>query len=155
MTLTGLMAANTVHTISIAGISDMAGNTMATVASLFTTGSDVDLSGPSATVVFSPSSGATGVPITVAPSVTFGEPIDPVRALTISSQGYGVLLYAAGTGQPVAVTYSVSADFRTVIVTPTVPLQSGTQYQLLAYVGITDLAGNAYGSYNAITFTTQ
>jgi hypothetical protein len=80
--------------------------------------------------------------------------VDPVRALTISSQGYGIYLYVAGI-QTVGVTYSVSADFRTVIVTPKAPLQAGTQYVLVVYVGITDLAGNAYPIYNTITFTTQ
>jgi hypothetical protein len=60
-----------------------------------------------------------------------------------------------GAGQYADVNYSVSPDFRTVILTPKTPLQPGTQYQLIVYVGITDLAGNAYPIYNTITFTTQ
>jgi hypothetical protein len=152
--LSGLLAANTVHTISVAGVRDVAGNTMATVTSSFTTGSQSDLVGPSAAVVTAPVHGATGVSVNVKPTITFSEPVDPVRALTISSQGYGIYLYVEGI-QTVDVTYSVSADFRTVIVTPTAPLQAGTRYLLVVYIGITDLAGNAYPIYNTITFTTQ
>jgi Bacterial Ig-like domain len=81
--------------------------------------------------------------------------VNPARALSISSQGYGVFLYVAGIGQQVAVTYSVSPDLRTVIVTPTAPLQAGMQYQLLAHLGITDLAGNQFPASVSIFFTTQ
>ena len=143
------------HTISIAGVMDVAGNTMTTVTSSFTTGTQSDLVGLSATVVTAPINGAIGVPVTVKPSVTFNEPVDPVRALTISTQGYGIYLYVPGMGQYVDVTYSVSADYRTVVVTPTSALQPGTQYQFIVYVGITDLAGNPYPIYNVMTFTTQ
>ena len=155
ITLAGLMSANTVHTISIAGVRDVAGNTMPTVTSSFTTGSQSDLITPSGAVTFAPVNGATGVPVNVAPSVTFNEPISPVRAIGSGPQGIGILLYQPAIGQYVAVAYSFSPDYRTVIVTPTAPLQAGTQYQLIVYYGITDLAGNSYPAYNYIYFTTQ
>ncbi len=155
LTLPGLMAANTVHTISIAGVRDGAGNTMPTVTSSFTTGIQSDLVGPDATVVVAPVNGAVGVSVNVTPTVRFSEVIDPVRAVTVSAQGFGIFMYVAGAGIPVDLTYSVSADFRTVTATPTAPLQPGTQYQLIVYSGITDLAGNPYPIFNSITFTTQ
>jgi hypothetical protein len=155
ITLAGLMSANMVHTISIAGVRDVAGNTMPTLTSSFTTGSQSDLIAPSATVTFAPANGATGVPVNIIPSVTFNEPVSPAHAITVGSQNIGVFMYQPAIGQYVAVTYSFSADYKTIMVTPTAPLQAGTQYQLIVYYGITDLAGNSYPSYNYISFTTQ
>ena len=49
-----------------------------------------------------------------------------------------------------------SPDGRTVTLTPTAPLASGTQYYLQVYhTGVTDLAGNSYGSVTLTIFSTQ
>ena len=154
LTLTGLMAANTVHTISIAGISDIAGNVMATTTSLFTTGNAVDLVSPSPTVVFTPIDGSSGVPVTVTPSVQFSEPMNPVRAMSLST-GTGLYLYIPATGQFVSCTVSFEDNYRKAILTPTAPLQPGTQYQFGVYYSNTDLAGNQFPTSVWIYFTTQ
>jgi hypothetical protein len=116
----------------------------------FTTGPGVSLLGPVITAS-NPLNGATGVPASVAPSVTFSSPINPVSAY---SQIY---LSLGGSNTAVPATLSYSPDYMTVTVTPNAPLSSGTQYSL--YVGgsnITDQAG--YGLRNGVitnNFTTQ
>ena len=154
LTLTGLMAANTVHTISIAGISDVAGNVMPTETSSFTTGNTVDIAPPSPTVVFTPIDGSTGVPVTVTPSVQFSEPMNPVRAMSLTT-GTGVYLYHPATGQFVSFTVSYEDNYRKAIITPTAPLQPGTQYQFGVHGWSTDLAGNQFPASVWILFTTQ
>ncbi len=126
LTLTSLLAPNTVHTISTR-VRDRAGNAMgSTETRTFTTGPSVDLINVATTVTPSPASGATGVPVSVAPSLTFNEAIDPTTV--IYGGNSGVTLLVAATGQAVPVTYSFSVDRRTVTMTPVSPLAAGTQY---------------------------
>ena len=153
VTLSGLMAPNTVHTISVAGVQDVSGNTMATVTSTFTTGNGSDLMPLSTTIVFSPD-GTTNVPVSVTPTLQFSEAVSPVRVWS-APLGAGIFLYVSATGRSLPVTFSFSADYRTVTVRPTTPLQAGTQYQLGVYYFVTDLTGNVYPSFNLITLTTQ
>lgn len=127
---------------------------MPTATSSFTTSNTVDLVAPSATVVFTPIDGSTGVPVTVSPSVQFSEPMNPVRAMSLST-GTGLYLYHPATGQYLLFTVSFSADYRTMIVTPTGQLQPGTQYQFGVYLWNTDLAGNQFPTSVWILFTTQ
>jgi hypothetical protein len=153
--LTGLMAASTTHTISIVGVRDVAGNTMPTVSPTFTTGTGVDLTTPSATLTINPANNAVNVPITVAPTITFSEPMDPISILTSGTNG--IYLRFVNTGIAVPATFSFSADYRTVTLTPTTPLASGTQYylQVVYSYGVSDLAGNWYSSVTLTIFTTQ
>jgi hypothetical protein len=153
LTLTGLMAANTGHTISIAGISDVAGNVMTTATSSFTTGNTVDLSPPSPTVIFTPPADSNNVPINGPLRVQFSEPMNPVRAMTLNI-GSGVYLYYPAIGQYLPFTVTFEDNYRTLVVTPLTPLQPGTQYQFGTYYWNTDLAGNAYASSTWINFTT-
>jgi len=105
---------------------------------------------PSVTA-WSPFSGATGVPLNAILSATFGERIDP------ATLGGTNLLYDGTAGVYVGGTLALSADGKTVILTPASPLLANRQYSLYFayynYGGIRDLAGNATG-YNYISFTT-
>jgi len=153
LTLTSLLAPNTVHTISTR-VRDRAGNAMtSTDTRTFTTGPSVDLINVATTVTPSPAVGATGVPVSVAPSVTFNEAIDPTTV--IYGGNSGVTLLVAATGQAVPVTYSFSFDRRTVTMTPVSPLAAGTQYRIQASTLTTDVAGNLFPTTVQFLFTTQ
>jgi hypothetical protein len=153
LTLTGLLAPNTAHTIS-ARVRDRAGNLMPSAAtSTFTTGSGVDLINLSSTVTASPVNNATGVAVGTAPSVTFTEAIDPTSV--IYGGNGGVVLLVAATNQPVPITYSFSSDRRTVTMTPVSALAAGTQYRIQVSSATTDLAGNSFPTSVQFLFTTQ
>jgi hypothetical protein len=145
------LSPNTTYTLTIQGVNSTAGILMATpVTVTFTTGLGVSLVGPVITAS-NPLNGATGVPASIAPSVTFSSPINPVTA-------YGqIYLSLSSTNTVVPATLTFSADYMTVTVTPNAPLSSGTQYSL--YVGgsnITDQAGFGLRSGGVTNnFTTQ
>jgi methionine-rich copper-binding protein CopC len=153
LTLTSLLAPNTVHTIS-ANVRDRAGNAMpAPETATFTTGNGVDLLNLATTVTPSPTAGTTGVSINATPTVTFSDAIDPTSVIYGGTSG--VVLVVAATGQIVPVTYSFSADRRTVTMTPVSPLSAGTQYRIQASSGTTDVAGNIFPTTVQSLFTTQ
>ena len=128
------MAPNTVHTLSVQGVRDRAGNVMPDqTAATFTTGTGVDLVTLSTTVISSPANGATNVAVATAPSVTFNEGIDATSVLYAGTSG--IVLQVAATSQVVPVAYSFSADRRTVTLTPVSALAAGTQYRLQVWTG--------------------
>ena len=95
LTLGGLMAPNTVHTLSVQGVRDRAGNVMPDqTAATFTTGTGVDLVTLSSTVISSPANGATNVAVATAPSVTFNEGIDATSVLYAGTSG--IVLQVSG-----------------------------------------------------------
>ncbi len=154
LTLSGLMAPNTTHTISIDGVKDRRGNPLtAPVTSTFTTGTGVDLVPLASTVTTSPPGNATGVGVGTAPSVTFSEAVDPTSVLLGGSSG--LVLQVAATSQIVPVVYSFSADLRTVTLTPVSQLAAGTQYQLQVWSAVADLGGNTFPTFLQFLFTTQ
>jgi hypothetical protein len=55
----------------------------------------------------------------------------------------------------VPVTFSFSADRRTVTMTPLAPLAAGTQYRIRASTSVADQAGNIFPANVAFLFTTQ
>jgi Bacterial Ig-like domain len=155
LTPSALLAANTVHTISIAGIEDVAENQMPTVTTTFTTGSTTDLAGPAAPT-FLPVNGSTNVLVGATLSVTFAEAIDPVRVLAqYGGSSSGIYLRLTATSAIVPSTLSFSADYKTVTIVPNSPLAAGTQYQIVSYQ-IYDMAGNlGGGGFLTSGFTTQ
>ena len=145
-----LLAPNTAHTLVIAGISDTAGNTMAgATQATFTTGAGIDLTRPVVTT-FAPPHNTSGVPVNVAPQVTFGEAIDP---LSVTGN---VVLRLTATSVLVPVTYGFSADYRTVTLTPAAPLEAATQYTIAVInFSVRDLAGNVIATTGTANFVTQ
>jgi large repetitive protein len=140
-----LLVPITPYTLTIAGVVDLAGNAMPTVMQTFTTGPQTVLSRPSATIT--PAANATGVSKTIAPTVLFTAPINP---LTMTAGNVSLVNNTNGTA--VSGTLSLSADNLTITFTPAAPLAPNTQYYL-AVSNVTDEAGNVYGGSNTY-FTT-
>jgi hypothetical protein len=149
-----LLAPNTVHSLSVQGVRDRAGNVMPDqTAATFTTGTGVDRVTLSITVAVSPVNGATNVAVGTAPSVTFNEAIDATSVLYAGTSG--IVLQVAATSQVVPVVYSFSADRRTVTLTPVTTLAAGTQYRLHVSSAVADMAGHTFSSFVQFLFTTQ
>ncbi len=125
------LAYSTLYTAMInAGVRDLAGNAMpADYIWSFTTGSAPDTTPPSVTATM-PATGAVGVAVNVAPSVTFSEQVD---AITIN-------FTLSGGGATIPCTMSYAGT--TAIFTPLVSLAYSTLYMATISAGVRDLAGN-------------
>jgi hypothetical protein len=151
LTPSRLLSANRLHTISVAGVRDTAGNLIAaTVTTTFTTRSGIDGIRP-AIASFTPAANTTNVPVSTQARVTFTEALNPLSVLNNNS----VVVRVTNTGAIVPTTTSFSADFRTVILTPLMPLAPATQYTIAVVNTLTDIAGNAIASFGSANFTTQ
>jgi len=140
------LAANTIYSINIAGIRDLAGNTLATpVITTFTTGVQADLLGPTVATV-TPANGATGVARNAIVEVHFNEPIDRNR---VDSSGFRLL---NASFQPVAGTIAVAVDALSATFTPAATLTASSLYRVQVF-NVTDLVGNAVQSFSS-SFTT-
>jgi YD repeat-containing protein len=128
---------NTLMTLAISGVTDVAGNAVAPQTTTFTTGTGPDVVAP-AVVNTNPFSGAVNVPVNTPIQLQISEPIDP------GTVNKNTLFIDDGfTGQEVAGSYSVSADGRTINFLPGAPLAvSRTFIVFFANRGITDLSGN-------------
>ncbi|MEZ5407285.1 MAG: Ig-like domain-containing protein [Acidimicrobiales bacterium] len=90
----------------------------------------------------SPANGATGVPTTATPAVTFSEPVTANGGVTLAVDG----------GAAVAATATVSGN--TVTLTPSALLATGTTYRVTVSGAVRDLAGNPLATTSATTFST-
>jgi methionine-rich copper-binding protein CopC/phosphohistidine phosphatase SixA len=148
------MPDNTVMTLTIGGVTDIAGNPAATQSTTFTTGTGPDVIAPSV-VNENPFNGASNVPVNTPIMLQVSEPIDPG---TVNSNT--LFIEDEFTGQEIAGNYSVSTDGRTINFLPSVPLPvSRTFFVFFANEGITDLSGNLLScavlcNYQFITGTT-
>jgi hypothetical protein len=145
---------NTTYTYNITGVTDYNGNAITPVTSTFTTGSSFDWNSPTATAV-TPANGATGVnDTTPGLSVVFSEAMDPV--LMDASHIY---LRTHNTLTTVPTTFTMSADYTTVYLTPVSPLSAATIYDVVTAAPnwyLTDIVGNPYYPTGVIsTFTSQ
>ena len=83
LTPNALLAPNTSHTISIAGVKDIESNTMVGTTTInFTTGPGIVLNPNLAAPAFSPTNNSTGQSVNVQPTLTYSQPIDPIIAFT-------------------------------------------------------------------------
>jgi hypothetical protein len=148
------LSPNTTYTYSVTGVTDLAGNTITPATSTFTTGSSFDFTNASVTATV-PASSATplaGVPTSV--TVTFSEAMDPVLVNTNE-----IYIRTHNTQAVVPATASISADYKTITMTPTAPLADSTIYDIYYYPNpwwLTDIAGNnSTTNYGILsTFTT-
>ena len=147
------LPASTAMTLSISGVTDVAGNKVTAFSSTFTTGTS-----PATTsegiVAENPPAGATGVPVNAAISL---QAMAPLAGTTVNSSTFQV--YDNTLNQYVAGSYSLSADSRTAYFVPAVQLATGRTYSVyFGNYGMTDLAGNAVtaccGYLNNFSFTT-
>ena len=140
-------------TLSISGVTDVAGNVMATQTTQFTTGTGPDVV-PPVVVSANPPQGAQNVPVNSVVVLQMSEPVDPV-----SVSANTLTLLNSGTAQAVAGTYSLSADGLTISFVPNAPLAASTGYSVNFPgagfgIGISDLAGNSLQGISPISFTT-
>ena len=131
------LPASTVITLTISGVTDVAGNAVTTFSSSFTTGTAAATSN-FGVVVENPVASATGVPVNAAISLQANSEIDGTTVSTSSFQVYDTTL-----NQTVAGSYSLSPDGETVYFVPAAQLATGRSYQVnFYYGGMTDVAGN-------------
>ena len=132
----GPLADAALYSLTIDGVTDLAGNAVTPQTTQFTTGVGPDTTRP--TVVDSnPVSGAVDVPTNAAITVVLDEPVDPV---TVSETS--LVLRDNSTFQNVVGTRTLSADGRTISLVPDAPLAVGRSYRFFGNNGIQDLAGN-------------
>ncbi len=143
------LAPNTQYTYNVTGVTDMSGNAITPVTSTFTTGAAFDFSSPTVAST-TPANGVTtsGVPTTT--SITFNEAMDPILFNTSN-----VYLQNHNTHSIVPVTLSFSADYKTIYLTPTTPLDQTTIYDLVIYGNNFwpyDIAGNSVSMNGYVTY---
>ncbi len=139
-------------TLTISGITDVAGNPVTAQTINFTTGTGPDVVAP-LLVSSSPFQAGVNVPLNAVVTLQVNEPVDAG-----SVNGSTFLISADATGQSVTGTYSVSTDGQTIMFLPSVPLAAGQGYHVYSgNRGIADLAGNLLASLGGVTdfsFTT-
>jgi YD repeat-containing protein len=134
------MPDNTVMTLTISGVTDVAGNVVKAQTTTFTTGTSPDLVSPQV-VSTNPFSAATNVPLNALIMLLVSEPVDPstVNSVTLAVSN-------ATLGTQIAGTYSVSTDGRTISFLPSAPLAASDTFSVVfGNVGIADLSGNLLG----------
>lgn len=144
-----LLDPDSTYSVTLSGVRDLSGNVLAgNVVSTFTTSSSVDLLPPTVTA-FTPAHTTTGVDVNVQPTIEFSERLAPVDL-----NPFTVRLFRSSNATDVPASVSISADGRTVTLSPEAPLQSGTGYQIIIQGGfLTDLPGNAVNRTSS-SFTT-
>ncbi|MFZ1169447.1 MAG: Ig-like domain-containing protein, partial [Candidatus Sulfotelmatobacter sp.] len=140
-------------TLTISGVTDVAGNAVPTQTTQFTTATGPDVV-PPFVVSASPIQGAQNVPLNAIVSLQMSQPVDPGTV-----NGGTLTLTNSSNGQTVAGTYAVSADGLTITFVPGASLAASTSYSLSfpgagSGSGIADLAGNSLQVSSSINFTT-
>ena len=138
---------NTQMTLTIFGITDVAGNAVATQTTHFTTGTGPDVVAPkvvwTSPLETNPYQAPTNVPLNAIVQIQVNEPVDPG---TVSGTSLSVSDTSNGNST-VTGTYSVSGDGRTITFVPAGALAPGHQYSVYSISGgVTDLAGNGLSS---------
>lgn len=129
------LSPSTTYTVTIAGVKDPAGNIVTTSSTSFTTGTVVDLVGP--TAINSNPPGYTTIGTNVVPKFIFNEPLNP---LTVNNSTFRLYVYQTGQFIPSAVT--LSSNGLNVTMVPEAPLLPGTQYYFQVCCGFQDMNGN-------------
>jgi hypothetical protein len=144
LTPSAALAYSTKYTATIGGAKDLAGNALAKPFTWsFTTMASPDTTPPTVKGE-TPAPNATGVSVTVAPTATFSEAVQPSTiAFTLKN----------GAGASVSATLSYDASTNTATLTPSMALAYATKYTA-TIGGAKDLAGNALASPFTWSFTT-
>ena len=140
-------------TLTVSGVTDVAGNPLPAQTTHFATGTGPDVI-PPAIVMASPFQGAQSVPLNTIVQLQMNEPVDPGTASSST-----LTLVNNSTGQVAAGSYSVSADGLTIAFVPSASLAANTSYSVNFPgagfgTGISDLAGNSLSGTSPISFTT-
>jgi len=130
-----ILAPGTSYTITVAGVRDPAGNTVATAATSFTTGATYDLAAATATLSDPAYNSTVGTNIT--PKLVFNKPLNPT---TVNNSTFR--MYLVDTGQWIPLTVTESTNGTTVTMVPQIPLLPNTRYHFQACCGYQDQNGN-------------
>ena len=143
-----VLAASTLHTVTIDGVEDLAGNALPMATRNFTTGSAFDLVRPTLTQL-NIVNGAVDVPTNIVVQVSFSE---VMNVLSLNPATF--FIDSATTGQPVPGAVDVAPDGLSATFTPTVPLDPLASYRVRTF-SMTDLVGNVFtGTSVPASFTT-
>ena len=138
---------STQMTLTISGVTDVAGNVVATHTTHFTTGTAAATAAPGV-VTANPVPNATGVPLNVAISLQANAQIDGTSVTSSTFKVYDNTLNQYN--QYLSGTYSLSADGMTAYFLPSAQLTGGHQYTVyFDRYGMTDVAGNQLTYYCA------
>jgi methionine-rich copper-binding protein CopC len=130
-------------------VRDVSGNALASqFTSTFTTAAPPDTTAPTI-ISRSPADLATGVAVSVTPSVTFSEPMDQS---TINATNIKLIETVSGTAVAGTVGYDPATN--TATFTPSSPLRNNIRYSFIVTTGVKDVAGNALAAQSTSTFTT-
>ena len=140
------LAPNTTYTMTIAGTRDAAGNIVATVTNSFTTGATFDIVSASLINVDPPSYSSVGT--NVSPIFVFNKPLNPI---TVTNSNFRLVL--TDIGQWVPFTLSLSADGKTVTMTPQAPLLPNTEYYIQNCCTLQDMDGNTVNGSTTYFYT--
>jgi large repetitive protein len=144
----GPLADNTVMTLTISGVTDVAGNVVSAQSTTFTTGTGPDVVAP-VVVGENPGNSGGSVPLNAPIQLQMNEPMDPG-----SVNGNTLQVQDATTGQILSGSYSVSADGQTVSFVPGAALAVSRSYNVFfASRGMVDLAGNQLGCGGLCNYT--
>jgi methionine-rich copper-binding protein CopC len=142
LTPSTLLAGSTTYTVTISGVADESGHTMAgPVTWSFTTAAVI----VPAVITDAPASGATGVAVSSSVTATFNEPVQPS---TIS------FTLTTSTGGAVAGTVSYNSSNDTVTLNPSAALAYGTTYTAVVS-GAKDADGDPMNGSTTWSFTTS
>src|SRR5579863_9738866 len=147
------LPASTAMTITVNGVTDVAGNPVTGFSSGFTTGSS-PATASAGMVAANPPAGSTGVPVNAALALTASAELDAVTVNAGTFQVWDTVL-----NQQAAGSYGLSSDGLTAYFVPASQLATGRTYMVyFSSYGMTDLAGNAItgccGYLNNYSFTT-
>ena len=134
--------------VKIAGVRDVTGNILNPAFTFAFTIRGGDLTPPTV-VAATPTATDSNAPITVAPSVTFSEAMDPSSINTAN-----ITLADAESGAAIVGTVSYDAGANKAIFTPAAPLAIAARYVLTVSTGVKDLSGNALASTFFFSFFT-
>jgi hypothetical protein len=134
------------YTVRIAGVKDLAGNTIATPFEFSFTAADTT---PPAIVATVPVNGLNNVPLNTTVNATFSQNMDPA---TITAATFTLKPTAGGANVTGTVTYN--AGTKTATFTPASPLTPSTGYTATVTTAATNDVGIALAANTSWTFTT-
>lgn len=144
------LSTSTVYTVTVAGLTDQAGNTITAFTSTFTTGTSGTANTTKPSVVsVSPTNAASGVAVTSAITLTFNEPID-FRTVNNSS----VQVSLSSLQAVLAGSYSLDSTGTILTFTPLTQLPANSTISVTVNTsGVQDICGNL-GNYFSSYFRT-
>lgn len=137
---TSFLVVSTTYSVTVSGLTDLAGNVVTPFSSSFTTGSSgVAVTTAPSIVSVNPASGATGVAVNTNIVLTFSEPINPI---TVNNSTVLITLSVPGFRGVIGGTYALDATGTVVTFTPVSPFPANTTV-FVAANGVMDFAGNS------------